>query len=121
MTAAKNEAVARRYVEMWDNQKWKWDQKATWDEFLDVWHKDILLHFAGEEVHGIAALQEAFSPVFEAFPDFRGTVDQIFSARDMVALLVGYSFQRVCWNPSIGAACDRDRNSYLPDHRRTNS
>ena len=86
MTAEKNEAVARRYVEMWDNQKWKWDQKATWDEFRDVWHKDILLHFAGEEVHGIDALQEAFTPVFEAFPDFRGTVDQIFSARDMVAL-----------------------------------
>jgi len=39
---------------MWDNQKWKWDEKTTWDEFLDVWHKDILVHHEGEELLPVA-------------------------------------------------------------------
>ena len=85
MSVEANKALVRRYIGLWDNNQWHWDQKDDWSEYGDVLSDDLVLHYGSQDIRGIDEFREGFAALFKALPDYRGTVDEIIGEGDRVA------------------------------------
>ena len=53
MSRDENEAIVRRFVDMWDTQKWRWNHKDDWSEFDEILSSDFVEHYGSEDVVGV--------------------------------------------------------------------
>lgn len=53
-----NEAVVRRFVDMWYTKTWRWNGKDDWSEFAAVVSSDFVEHYGSEDVLGIEGFRE---------------------------------------------------------------
>ena len=84
MSRDKNEAIVRRFVDMWDTQKWRWNHKDDWSEFDEILSSDFVEHYGSEDVVGVQGFKEEYKPVFTAFPDFRGRIEVLIGEGDKI-------------------------------------
>ena len=84
MSRDENEAIVRRFVDMWDTEKWRWNQKDDWSEFGSILSPDFVEHYGNEDVIGVDGFKEEYKPVFTAFPDFRGTIAVLIGEGDKI-------------------------------------
>ena len=85
MSVEENIKAIRRYVSMWDNQKWRWHEKDDWSEYLEVIDPEFIVHHGSHVITGMENFVEGFKPLFSAVPDFRGEIDEIFASEESVA------------------------------------
>lgn len=86
MAGSDQEAVVRRFIEMWDGAEWGWGERDDWSAWETVLRPDVLIHAGSHEIRGMDEYKAAFSPFYAALPDYAGTVNHIFGEGDMVAV-----------------------------------
>jgi steroid delta-isomerase-like uncharacterized protein len=82
MSVEEIKARWRRFVETWGKGK------ATYMAALDeLFATDFVAHTArGEDIHGLENFKQGMSEVYDAFPDFHGTLEDIVVEGDKVVM-----------------------------------
>jgi len=82
MSAKEIKALVRRFFKEWN--KGKASAMAVMDE---IYATDIVGHGgSGVDIHGLKDYKQSVSDVFNAFPDFHETIDDMVAEGDKVAI-----------------------------------